>query len=328
MSETNVIPLAGRQRRTTTRRRKPTVPAGTPLAGLIDSWKLALRAKNRAPNTITLYLRTAQRFVDYLQAEGLDDDAERVDAAAVRAFLVHEHETRGLATSVAAHAYLGVWFSWIIADEERSTFSPVLKADKPSMSKKARKYLTLEEIGALFEVCNGRDFVSRRDLAILRVLIDNGMRVGGLTGLRLDDVDLPGRRLRIVLKGGDEHWAPIGDKAGQAIDRYLRVRARHPAGGSPWLWLGTKNHSRPRLTASGVQEMLHRRGEQAGVENVHPHRCRSTSAHLQLAAGADRDAVRRVLGWKSDAMLAFYTEELADERAREAHARFAPGDLM
>lgn len=332
MSETNndnVIAFAPRGRsRTTTRRRKPAVPAGTPLSPLVDSWELALRAANKAPTTIELYLRAARRFVGYLQVEGLDDDAERVDAEAVRAFLIHEREHRGLATSVAAHAYLGVWFNWIIAEQERTTFSPVLKVDKPHMSKKAHAYLTLDELGALLEVCRGGDFASRRDTAIIRVLFDNGMRVSGLGGLRLDDVDLRGHRLRIVLKGGDEHWSPVGDRTTQAIDRYLRVRARHQRADIPWLWLGAQNIQQPRLKARGVQDMLRRRGEQAGVKNVHPHRFRGTSAHELLAAGADADAVRRILGWKSDAMLRHYTEELADERARAAHAKFSPGDRL
>ncbi|MEU4332373.1 tyrosine-type recombinase/integrase [Nonomuraea dietziae] len=326
MSENNVIELAPRARRSTRSKRKPQPPAGTPLSVLIDSWEIALKSANKAPITIKLYLRTARLFVAYLEGEGLPSDAEGVSANEVRAFLVHERERAGVSTSASHHAYLGVWFNWLISDDERTTFSPVLKADRPQLKRKARKYLTLEELGALLDACKGSDFASRRDTAILRIFIDNGMRVSGLAGLRLDDVDLHGRRLRIRLKGGDEHWAPIGAKTAQAIDRYLRVRARQTAAGLPWLWLGIK--SGRHLTKSGVQEMLERRGAQAGVENVHPHRIRGTSAHEQLAAGASPDVVRRVLGWKSEAMLRYYTEELAEERAREAHSQFSPSDRL
>ncbi|MEU0569310.1 tyrosine-type recombinase/integrase [Nonomuraea sp. NPDC005983] len=275
-----------------------------------------------------MYTRVAHQFVDVLGAKQLPDDAETVTADEIRAFLVHEQKRAGLPTAKAAHAYLGVWFAWLIAGEERTTFSPVLKTDKPRLPQKASKYLTLDEVAALLDVCKGSNFVARRDAAIIRVLIDNGLRVSGLAGLRLDNVDLRGRRLKIVLKGGDEHWAPIGDRTVQAIDRYLRARAQHARADSPWLFLGTKSRTRPGLTDAGIQAMLKRRGEQAGVEGVHPHRFRGTSAHQLLAAGASPDDVRRILGWKSEAMLRHYTEELGYERARAAHAQFSPGDRL
>lgn len=326
MPEDNVVPFAPRERRR--RRKKPAVPAGNLLVDLITSWELALKAANKAPSTRLMYTRVARRFVDYLQAEQLPADAEGVSAEEVRAFLVEQREKAGVPTAKAAHAYLGVWFSWLIAEEERTTFSPVLKADRPHLPKKAYRYITLDEVAALLAACKGSDFAARRDAAIIRVFFDNGMRVSGLTGLRLDDVDLRGQRLRIVLKGGDEHWAPIGAKTVQALDRYLRVRVRHDSAAAPWLWLAIAARAKPRLTNGGVQEMLRRRGEAAGVEHVHPHRFRGTTAHQLLAAGANPDAVRRILGWKSDAMLQHYTEELSDERARAVHAQLSPGNLV
>ncbi|MFI7642049.1 tyrosine-type recombinase/integrase [Nonomuraea sp. NPDC049400] len=328
MSETNVVPItAGTgRRRAAGRRRAPAIPAGIPLADLIPSWKLALQSANKSLNTITMYLRTADRFVAYLAEHGEPADAESVAAEQVRAFLVHEQEKRGLSTAKSAHAYLGVFFSWLIDENERTTVSPVLAKDRPKIPTKARTYVSVEEMRLLIEVCKGSDFTSRRDTAIFYVLFDNGMRVGGLTGLRLDDVDLQGHRLRIRLKGGMEKWVPIGNRTAQAIDRYLRVRARHNLAESPWLWLAARHPT--RLGIDGVQGMVKRRGEQAGIKGLHPHRFRGSSAHQLLAAGASPDDVKRILGWLSDSMLRHYTEELGDERARSAHARFSPSDRV
>ncbi|TDE39948.1 integrase [Nonomuraea mesophila] len=341
----NVVEFAPRERHSTprrTRRARITMPAGAPLAGLIDSWRLALESADKAPNTIALYMRAARRFVTFLDEQDMPGDVESVAAEHVRAFLVHErqrvtaqqkHENAaddherdraGVATARAAHLYLGVWFNWLIAEGERTTVSPVLRADRPNMPTKVRPYLSLDQVSALLDACRGADYEARRDSAIIRVLFDTGMRVSGLCGLRLDDVDLRERRLRIVLKGGAEHWSPIGAKTAQAIDRYLRVRAGHPRAAGPWLWLGLRG----RYSKTGVQDMLKLRGEQAGVDGVHPHRFRRSAAHELLAAGADSDAVRRVLGWRSETMVRYYTEELADERARAAHARFSPGDRV
>jgi site-specific recombinase XerD len=83
---------------------------------------------------------------------------------------VHEQQKRGLPTALAAHAYLGVWFNWIIDEQERTTVSLVLRQDRPKLPKKIRKYVNLEEVGRLLEVCKGSNFASRRDSAIIRVL--------------------------------------------------------------------------------------------------------------------------------------------------------------
>ncbi|MFI6813730.1 tyrosine-type recombinase/integrase [Nonomuraea sp. NPDC050328] len=324
----NVIEFPHGGRTTRPRRRTAAVPESTPLTTLIDSWELALLAANKATATIQMYVRVARRFVAYLNDTGQPAEADSVGPDQIRGFLVHERERAGLPTSASAHAYLGVWFTWLISDGARTLASPVLKDDRPHLPSKARKYLTLEEVGALLATCNSRDFADLRDAAIIRVLLDNGVRLSGLVGLRRDDVDLRGRRLRVTLKGGDEHWVPIGHKTVQAIDRYLRARSRHARADVPWLWLGIRGYKHPRLRQAGVQDMLKRRGAAAGVENVHPHRFRGTSAHEQLEAGAHPDNVRRNLGWKSDRMLRHYTEELSNERARAAHLSCSPSDRV
>nr|WP_260408166.1 site-specific integrase [Planomonospora venezuelensis] len=217
----------------------------------------------------------------------------------------------------------------MIAEEERTTLSPVLRADKPKSPKKVRPYLTDDELRRLLEACKGSGFGERRDTAMILILIDNGARVSGLAGLQLDDVDLRGHRLRIVLKGGDEFWAPIGKKTAAAIDRYLRVRAQHPyASATTALWLPLRGVRSGQMTRYGVADMLKRRGAQAQVAGVHPHRFRGTAAHKLLAAGAGDSDVQHILGWTSRAMVEHYTGELSLERARATHARLSPGDQI
>ena len=56
----------------------------------------------------------------------------------------------------------------------------------------------------------------------------------------------------------------IGHEAARALDRYLRVRSRHEQAHRPQLWLGVNN--RGPTTASGIYQMIARRGGQAGVD--------------------------------------------------------------
>lgn len=312
------------------------IPRGADLTAVLESWRLALEASAKSPKTIRGYTDAAARFLAYLTEHGLPADAEGVQPEHVRAFLVYERNRTSAASADVVFRVLRVWFNWMREEGERTQPSPVLRADRPQVSKKVRKYLSDDEIRALLKVCSGNDFEARRDTAIVRIFADNGARVSGLANVRYtprdertNDVDLKGRRLRIRLKGGDEHWIPLGAKAAQALDRYLRARSAHPkALSSPWLWLGLQGRATEHMTSSGMYQMLKRRGEEAGVDGVHPHRFRGTAAHNLLAAGASEGDVQHILGWKTREMVDHYTGDLAQERARETHARLSPGDRI
>lgn len=317
-----------RSRRAPSPSRKRTLIAseGRPIEDLIPSWRLSLEAASKSPKTIDGYIRSATQLVRYLKANDLPADTEGVQAEHVRGFLIAERE-RTCANSAGTHfRNLRVLFNWLIKEDERITPAPIHASDAPKVTRKVKVYVTEDQQRALLATCAGNSFLDRRDNAILRVLYDNGMRVSGLAGIKVAGVDLRGCLIKIVLKGGDEQLAPIVPKTAAAIDKYLRIRARHSYANSPWLWLGVRGQSVGRFTANGVRVMLARRGAEIGLEGLHPHQFRGTAAHELLAAGMHPDAVKRILGWKTDAMLREYTEELAGERARTVHAQLAPGN--
>ncbi|MBG0830556.1 tyrosine-type recombinase/integrase [Planomonospora sp. ID67723] len=316
----NVVPLASRRRA----RPASAAPDGIPLIDLIESWRRALEAANRSPETIRVYMRTARMLAAFLEDSGLPADAEGVQAEHVREFLVSEIRRRSASTAYAHHGNLGSFFTWLIAEGERTGPSPVVKADKPSLPKKIKKTVSDDTVQALLANFKGNDFQARRNTAIIRLVYDSGVRVGGLASMLRADLDLSERTVKIVLKGGDEHLVPFGKKTAAALDRYLRVRGGHPHADSAWLWIGEQG----RLTQSGIRSMLSRGAEQAGTEHVTPHQFRRKFAHEYLKAGGSERGAMLVAGWQSRAMLDHYSEELAAERAREEHARLSPGDRI
>lgn len=64
------------------------------------------------------------------------------------------------------------------------------RVDEPRIARKVKPILRAEQLAALLKACSGATFEDRRDTAIIRVLIDSGVRVSGLPGMRLEDVTL------------------------------------------------------------------------------------------------------------------------------------------
>ena len=296
------------------------------LESLRASFNRSLRVEGKADRTLVLYGQSIIYFSAWLVEKRLPADLSSLTRDNVLGWL-DALRARGLTTGTIRTRWRGLrrFTSWLVAEDILAN-DPLagIVVDKPEPP--PVPILTDEELTALINACKGKGFNDLRDAAVIRLLIDCGLRVSELTGIDTKDLDLDAESVEVTGKGSRVRVAYFGSKTGLALDRYLRARRAHRHATDPALFLG----ERGRFTPDGVRERLKVRAERAGLDArlVHPHRFRHTHAHDFLLAGGQERDLMRLLGWRSEGMLSRYGASAADHRAMQAARRLKRGDRV
>jgi site-specific recombinase XerD len=291
---------------------------------LLPSFRRHLAAENKAPRTAQAYTEGVTRLHEYLVAQGMPTEVDKITREYVEGFLADQVTRLKASSARSRYASIRQFFRWLVEEGEIGE-SPLARMRPPAVPETPVPILTEDELRALLKApAKDASFYGRRDEAVLRVFVDTGARLAEVAGLRVEDLDLDSGTVALLGKGRRVRYAPIGSKTVRALDRYLRLRSRHPDSMHPALWLGRAGP----MTAFGLDELVKRRAKQAGVGHVHVHQLRHSAAHFLRLAGADDDSVMRLMGWRDRAMLHRYGSSAADERARATHRRLGLGDRL
>lgn len=312
-------------------RARPAPPQYT-IRDSIPHFQRFLRSEDKSPKTIETYIDSTTRFTTFAEAQGAELIPD-ITPLLVREWMLALSDA-GNTASGRFNRWNGLkaFLKWSVLDG-LSDINPMQGMTAPKPELKPIPVMSEAQLKALITTCSkSKDFDGIRDHAIIRLLIDTGMRRAELVGIRgrfdhrgrldSEDLDLDANTVRVMGKGRKLRLVPFGGKTSQALYRYLRIRQSHPEEARLELWLG----KRGVLQANGLLQMLRRRGQQAGIDHLWTHVFRHTAAHSFLTDGAQEQDVMRLLGWTSRDMLARYAAATADDQAR-AHYR-SPGDRL
>jgi len=309
------------------------------MRSLIDHFIEHLRdERGLSPHTVRAYRGDLDRFVTFLAQDFLGKQPEDVrpkdvDALAVRSFLASlARADSGKKTQARALSSVRSLLRFACR-QGTLDHNPAMSVRTPKQPKTLPRHLRPGEVETLLEAVSGSEPLDLRDRAALELLYATGLRVGELVSLDWESIDMRGRVLRVIGKGGKERMVPFGGHAATALDEW-RSCWGGVHGGTEATDAGKTGHRGDpvflnyrgsRLSARSVRRVIDRRVKEAALAaGVHPHTLRHTFATHLLEGGADLRAIQELLGHSSLSTTQRYTHleiERLQRVYRESHPR-------
>ena len=264
--------------------------------------------RNYSKKTIDSYTRDINKFLNFIYEEGVD--MEDVDVIVIRNFLTEELNS-GVSKrsckrrlSCLNHLYKFLFSRGYVKE------NPFVFVTTPRTEKRLPHVLYKEQIDEIFKQNRLRkDELQERDQAILSVLYFSGIRASELCGIKLQDVNLRQRYIRVIGKGDKERVVPFSEECRVDIERYINHSRKefltHTKEMPAQLFL-TKDGN--PLTVRTLERILDAIETKTGMfVNLHPHVLRHSYATHLLENGADLRIIQELLGHESINTTQIYT---------------------
>ncbi len=300
-----------------------------------------------SPNTIASYRDTFRLLLRYAETRIKLPPTElhvaHIDADLIGQFLTFCEDERGNSarsrnTRLAA---IRSFFKYVADCEPQLLLhcQRVLAMPSKRYEKRVVDFLTRDEMEALLKAPDQSTWFGRRDRVLLLTMIQTGLRVSELIGLRVDDVELgTGAHLKCVGKGRKERATPLRTDSRNALKKWTAQNGAKP---SDPLFATIRGAS---LSRDAVERIVRKHATTAalnsskfGSKSVTPHVLRHTAAMQLLQSGVDRTIIALWLGHESVETTQVYIhadielKERAMAMTKPVNAptgRYRPGDEL
>lgn len=277
--------------------------------------------KGLSANTIENYKRDMEKFAELIAERQLGlVGIVRRDVVDFLASLYH----RGLdSRSVARHLATLRHFFRFAMTEGLITEDPAMTIESPKMVQALPQFLSVEEVERLLQAPDLTTTIGIRDRAIIEMMYSTGIRVSELCGIRVGDLKMDPGCLRCIGKGDKERLVPVGRRALEAVQIYMRDSRPKLLGEriSPYLFFTKRATPISRISAWAL---IAEYGRKAGLrQRLKPHMLRHSFATHLLDRGADLRSVQMMLGHSDISTTQIYTH-VVEERLKQVYKAHHP----
>ena len=196
------------------------------------------------------------------------------------------------------------------------------RINNPKKDKYLPKFLKDGEANKIFEVCKYDTPINQRNSVIIELLYATGIRVSELVNIKISDIDINERTIKVVGKGSKERMVIFNNHTKKAIEIYLND-GYHEFNklSSGYLIL---NKDGNKLSERYIRNIINKLVTKAGLDiKISPHTFRHTFATDMLEDGSDLMTVKELLGHESLNTTSIYTH-VTNEQIRKVYEMAHP----
>jgi integrase/recombinase XerD len=277
--------------------------------------------KGLSPNTIHAYRRDMAKFAEFAAKQKIA--AAQIERSHVVDFLRTLYLRKLDSRSVARHLVTIRHFFRFAFTEGFIQEDPAINIQSPKFRQALPEFLSVQEVDRLLAQPDVNTTAGLRDKAMIELLYSTGLRVSELCGLKTADVQMEVGCLRCIGKGNKERLVPVGRRALETVQEYLKKSRPEILGekASPYLFATRTGAAINRII---FWKVLGAYGRKAGLrKTLSPHMLRHSFATHLLDRGADLRSVQMMLGHADIATTQIYTH-VVEERLKQVYKAHHP----
>lgn len=276
--------------------------------------------RNYSNNTIIAYENNIRDFLSYCKIKNVKNMNE-VNYQFIRGYISYLYKQKYQAKSITRILSALRSFFKYLKREEKISINPLDLITSPKVEKKLPKYLTINDVEKILNAPDMSNKIGIRDAFILELLYVTGIRVSELTNIKLNDISIVEKKIKIMGKGSKERIVYYGTRCQELLNKYLNIRNDFLKQANDYLIL---SNTGKQISTREIRNIINRLKVKAGIDiNISPHTFRHTFATHMLNEGADLRSVQELLGHENLSTTTIYTH-LTNEKLRRTYLSTHP----
>jgi len=260
--------------------------------------------RRMSPHTTTNYQRELVALVSWCDSVGITHWHE-LEEQHLRLFAARSHAAGLAPRSIQRRLSAVRSFMRYLQRERIVKNNPAQDVRAPKVRRKLPAPIDVDQMNRLLEI-PADTALARRDRAVMELFYSSGLRLAELLSLNTLDIDLADRTVRVTGKGNKTRILPVGRKAAEAVQTWLKDRNHWAKPSESALFIGRNGQ---RLGPRNIQLRIARWARLQGLPvHIHPHLFRHSFASHLLESSQDLRGVQELLGHADISTTQIYTQ--------------------
>jgi len=273
-----------------------------------------LYEKKYSPLTVNAYEKDLSSFLAFIIENFEEKDLAKINYSLVRSWIIHLKE-KGVSNRTVNRkmSSLKTFYKFLLKTGQIAV-SPLAKHKSLKVSKEVQIPFSDKEVGAVISNFQAKTFTELRDKLIVELLYSTGMRRAELINLKVQDLDLSKKQLKVLGKRNKERIIPLLSSVISTLQEYLIERETLVSEQFEYLLITNKGKKIYEVLVYRVVNNYFSRVSTKTKKS--PHILRHSFATQLLNEGADLNSVKELLGHSSLASTQVYTHNSIKELSK------------